>query len=228
MEYKKDFLLLQINDALFPIGGYSHSFGLETYIQKDIVTNGDKAKEYILSRINNSIKYTELLGIKLAYESAKRGNINEILYIDEILTASKIPSEIRTASLKMGSRFAKTIKGCTSYFKTDIFEQYLNTAQNIHHITAYGVLCLSADIDLHKALESFMFAQCSSMVTNCVKAIPLSQSQGQKILSSLFEDMGRIVNEVQYLNDEDFCAACPGFDIRSMEHEDLYSRLYMS
>ena len=32
------------------------------------------------------------------------------LNIDEILTASKIPSEIRTASLKMGSRFVKTIK----------------------------------------------------------------------------------------------------------------------
>ena len=28
------FFLLQVNDALFPIGGYSHSYGLETYIQK--------------------------------------------------------------------------------------------------------------------------------------------------------------------------------------------------
>ena len=26
---KKQFLLLQVNDSLFPIGGYSHSYGLE-------------------------------------------------------------------------------------------------------------------------------------------------------------------------------------------------------
>ena len=125
MNFNRDFLLLQINDALFPIGGYSHSFGLETYIQKNIVTNGEKAKEYILSRINNSIKYTELLGIRLAYNEAENGNINGLLNIDEILTASKIPSEIRLASLKMGSRFVKTINGCKSYFVTDIFEKYV-------------------------------------------------------------------------------------------------------
>ena len=108
MDFNKDFLLLQINDALFPIGGYSHSFGLETYIQKNIVTNGEKAKEYILSRINNSVKYTELLGIRLAYNMAEKADVEGLLNIDEILTASKIPSEIRTASLKMGSRFVKT------------------------------------------------------------------------------------------------------------------------
>ena len=64
MDFNKDFLLLQINDALFPIGGYSHSFGLETYIQKNIVTNGEKEREYILSRISDSVKYTKRCGIR--------------------------------------------------------------------------------------------------------------------------------------------------------------------
>ena len=36
---EKQFYLLQVNDALFPIGGYSHSQGLETYIQRGIVHN---------------------------------------------------------------------------------------------------------------------------------------------------------------------------------------------
>ena len=68
MHNKNDFLLLQINDALFPIGGYSHSYGLETYIQKDIIKNADDAALYIEEKLSNSLFYTELLSVKLAYK----------------------------------------------------------------------------------------------------------------------------------------------------------------
>ena len=44
---EKLFYLLQVNDALFPIGAYSHSQGLETYIQKGIVHDEKTAEEYI-------------------------------------------------------------------------------------------------------------------------------------------------------------------------------------
>lgn len=228
MDFNKDFFLLQINDALFPIGGYSHSFGLETYIQKDIITDGIGAKAYILARLNNSLKYTELLGIRLAYDEAKNQNLEGLFKIDEIFSASKNPSEIRSASLKMGSRFAKTIKNCKTYFSSDIFEKYIANSKAIHHATVYGVACAGANIPIEKALKAFTFSQCSAMITNCVKAIPLSQSEGQKILSELFDEMGIIINDVFKLDKEDFCASSPAFDIRSIEHEELYSRLYMS
>ena len=39
------FFLLQVNDALFPIGGYSHSQGLETYIQQGSVCDEKTAAE---------------------------------------------------------------------------------------------------------------------------------------------------------------------------------------
>ena len=39
------FLLLELNDALFPIGAYAHSYGLETYVQQGLVHDAAKQRE---------------------------------------------------------------------------------------------------------------------------------------------------------------------------------------
>ena len=111
MHNKNDFLLLQINDALFPIGGYSHSYGLETYIQKDIIKNADDAALYIEEKLSNSLFYTELLSVKLAYKYSLSGNVDRLKSLEAKLRAAKTPTDIRLAAQKLGSRFVKTVSG---------------------------------------------------------------------------------------------------------------------
>ena len=102
---QKKFYLLQVNDALFPIGAYSHSQGLETYIQNGIVHDEKTAEEYIKNKIKWNFATTELLSVKLAYESAEAERLEELEELEEILEASRIPMEQRDAVRKMGSRF---------------------------------------------------------------------------------------------------------------------------
>ena len=45
------------------------------------------------------------------------------------------------------------------------------------------------------------------------------------IFHKIFEE---ILNILPKLTIDDLCLSTPGFDIRSMQHETLYSRLYMS
>ena len=46
---KQEFLasLLHISDPTLPIGAYTHSNGLETYIQNGIVNNKQTAQEFV-------------------------------------------------------------------------------------------------------------------------------------------------------------------------------------
>ena len=73
----KEFLLLQINDALFPVGGYSHSYGLETYIQRDLVRNENTALNYVQTYIKQNLLHGDLLAVKLAWEICKENQILE-------------------------------------------------------------------------------------------------------------------------------------------------------
>lgn len=146
---EKQFYLLQVNDALFPIGGYSHSQGLETYIQRGIVHNVDTAREYITHKIKWNLAYTELLAARLAYEAAEKKDLQELLYLEELLEASRIPMEQREAARKMGSRFAKTIEKLgLSISETGIFREYLDARKGkaVNHCCILrSFLCGNAD-----------------------------------------------------------------------------------
>ena len=143
---EKQFYLLQVNDALFPIGGYSHSQGLETYIQRGIVHNVDTAREYITHKIKWNLAYTELLAARLAYEAAEKKDLQELLYLEELLEASRIPMEQREAARKMGSRFAKTIEKLgLSISENGIFREYLDARKGKSLLYLWSFLRRNAD-----------------------------------------------------------------------------------
>lgn len=224
------FFLLQVNDALFPIGGYSHSYGLETYIQKGIVHDEDSAEEFIHKRLEYNFLYNEFLAVRLGWEYAVSGDLTAISRLEEIMEAGKIPRETREASRKLGSRFIKTLSALEIPRENRVFEEYreVRKGKSVHHAVAYGVFCGAAGITREEALEHFLYAQTSAMVTNCVKTIPLSQSSGQKLLSGCYPLLQKLTREVKELGEEWLGLSGPGFDLRCMQHEGLYSRIYMS
>jgi urease accessory protein len=141
-----------------------------------------------------------------------------------------VPREIREAGRKLGSRFVKTVKNMDLPYETDIFRRYCESRQKmtVTHSVVYGVFCAAIGMPYEDVMEHYLYAQTSSMVTNCVKSIPLSQTDGQLLLCrchGLFEEL---LERVGQLTEEDLCLSAPGFDIRCMQHEGLYSRIYMS
>ena len=225
----RQFYLLQVNDALFPVGGYSHSQGLETYIQKGIVRDEKSAARYLLQKLKWNVAYTDLLAVKLAFEAALERKAEELDRLEEVLEASRIPMEQREAVRKMGSRFAKTMMGL-SIKESGIFTQYIEQrkGKNISHSCVYGVFCAAVGLEEQQVLAHYLYAQTSAMVTNCVKTIPLSQSTGQKLLTGCYPVFQEIMEEISHCTMEDLAISAPGFDIRGIQHEKLYSRLYMS
>ena len=220
---KKEFLLLQMNDSLFPIGGYSHSYGLETYIQKGIVHDLHSAGEYIRNRLETSFLYSDLLSLRLAGEAAGQGDLDALEELEDQMDASRIPAEIRDASRKLGNRFAKTLLHMNPEYGKGFFGCYLSRrkGKSVSHPCAYGVFCACAGIAPGDAMAGFLYAQTSAMVTNCVKTIPLSQSDGQELLYGLYPFLEQVLKRAADCGPEMLGASAPGFDLRSIQHEHL-------
>mgnify|MGYP006981379414 FL=1 len=66
------------------------------------------------------------------------------------------------------------------------------------------------------------------MVNHAVKLVPLRQLDGQASLSAAMKNIQCAVKKALDVSLDELGISCPGFDLRSMEHERLYSRIYIS
>lgn len=221
--------LLHLSDPTLPIGGYSHSNGLETYVQHRIVKDDASTEAFVHNMITNNILYNDASFVKLAYEIALSNDIKALVTLDQECAALKAPTEIKQASRKLGIRLQKIFDRQTS---SPIIEEYQAaiTSQDAegHYSITFGLYAALFEIPLHEAIYAFLYNAAVGMVTNAVKLVPLSQLSGQDILYKMQDVIQSTVPKVLAL-DRNLVGLCNiGFDIRCMEHEKLYSRLYMS
>ena len=221
--------LLQLSDPTLPIGGFSHSYGLETYVQQGIVKDKLSAKKFIVQMLEQNVQYTDAAFVSLAFDEACKNELKEILQLDEECTAVKLPKEIRQASQKLGLRVLKIF---SAVCKNELLEQYKTLVQQQktsgNYCIVFGLCASVLQISKQDALNGFYYNAAVGMVTNSVKLIPLGQQDGQELLFSLQPLIHSLVQNSLQPNRELIGLCCTGFDIRCMQHEDLYSRLYMS
>lgn len=219
-----DFLLLHINDSLFPIGSYTHSFGLESYVQLGKIKNKYDAKNYLKAYLHTQVLYTDLLAIKFIKEAHC---LEEVLEIESIITAATSAMQVRNAIQKLGARFIKTIDAMKLEQKA-LFKAYTQASTNPIYVVAYGVFCVAYQLNYQDYLHHYLYAQASQALTNCVKLVPLAQSDGQEILASLHEEFYVLCQKLEYLKKQDLCNNAVASEIKAMQHQYLQTKLYMS
>ena len=136
---------------------------------------------------------------------------------------------MRQASQKLGARLIKIFQAVCNH---DWLNQYAAAIQakqlTGHYCIAFGIIASALQIPKADALTGFYYNAATGFVTNSVKLVPLSQQTGQELLFSLQPLITQLVQNNLKPDKEMIGVCCPGFDIRSMQHEQLYSRLYMS
>jgi urease accessory protein len=221
--------LLQLSDPTLPIGGFAHSAGLETYVQYGIVNDKKTAGNFIVAQLRQNLFYTDAAFVSLAYEAAMKNDEETLLQLDAECTAVKLPREMRVASQKLGLRLLKIfLPLCRDVLAEGYRKNVEKGGAAGHYAIVFGLYAFLLGVQKKEALTAFFYTAAAGMVTNSVKLIPLGQQDGQALLFSLHPLLDEL--SVRSLNPDreliGFC--CTGFDIRSMQHEQLYSRLYMS
>jgi len=98
--------MLQFGDSMFPIGGFAFSGGLESAIQKRVVTDADTLHAFARTAVEQAAA-GDGIAVVWAHRAAAAGDVAELVRIDERVYARKLSGETRAMSVRMGKKFAE-------------------------------------------------------------------------------------------------------------------------
>lgn len=221
--------LLHLVDPTLPIGGFNHSNGLETFVQQRVVESKATLEEYVQTQLLQNWIYNDGAYLSLAFDAMATHDFDRLCELDWELSATKVARESREGSFKLGVRLLKIFIRYENHPVLTAYQQAISEKRVQGYFPiVFAMVAQAMGLTKADTLYAFYYNAAVGAITNGVKLIPLSQMDGQDILFGLRQPLQQAV-ELSLNPDLDWLGtATLANDIRAMQHEQLYTRLYMS
>lgn len=221
--------LFQLCDSNFPSGGFSHSFGLETYIQEDRVHDPETFSQWLSLYLKEQMVTADGFAIKLAYEALEENNLDEIWRLDRLLTIQNMSRETREGTRFMGRSLVKIATTIYDSEMIDLYSQRIKDKKCFAHpAILFALAGHHLKINRDTTILYYMYSTIINLVQNAVRAIPIGQTAGQQIISDFHPKLTKAVEAIRSLDEDDFGTIAPGIEMAQLEHEYVTVRIFMS
>jgi len=218
--------LLQLASPALPIGAYSYSQGLEWMIDSGAIRDSGTARRWVGDMLDNVVADGEAAVLWRLLAAIQCGDTQSFRNWNAWHRASRESRELRAETEQMGGSLVK--------LATDIDlmdEAGIELASSIAPITlpaAFALACHALDVRSEIAVTGYVMSWLENQVLVAVKALPLGQVAGQRMLLELAGRIPAVVARASTLDDDDVVSFAPGLALASARHEAQYSRLFRS
>jgi urease accessory protein len=202
--------LLQLASPTLPVGAYSYSGGLEAACEAGIVTDAASAEHWIGDVLEFSMARMEA---PVLFRMMKDQNWNEFFL------ASRESAELRAETVQMGYSLNRLFKDL-GLGEVPVEEPSFPAA--------FAYAAAQWKIEPEAALQAYLWAWIENQVMAALKAVPLGQTDGQRMLLSLGSRIEGLVKKAMQMKDDEIGNFAPNLALLSARHETQYSRIFRS
>lgn len=221
--------LFQLCDSNFPTGSFSQSFGLETYIQKDLVNDAESFIDWLKVYLHEQLSYADGLAARMVYDALDNEQWDRVWELDRIVTVQNLARESRDGSQRMGDRMLSIAESIYDIPHLSTYQQHIKNKKAFGHpAIVFTMVGHYLQVDKETTILYYLYSTVVSLVQNAVRAIPLGQTAGQKIIYAFQHELQQATEKIMHLSEEEFGVVSPGLELSQMQHERVGIRIFSS
>lgn len=218
--------LMWLASPALPVGGFSYSEALETAVDSGRVTGEAQASRWLRDQLQLALGRSELPLLAQAIAAWRAGDAARVRMLNDWVLATRESRELRAQAEQMGRSLVEWLKNRAVPDERVAVLAALPPAPSWP--VAFALAAAQTGAPTREALLAFAFGWAENLVQAALKAVPLGQSAGQRILAALVEDIPPAVERALAMGDHERQAFAPMLAILSAQHETQYSRLFRS
>ncbi len=223
--------LMWLASPALPVGAFSYSESLEAAVDSQQVANETQVQAWLLDQLALAQARADLPVAAAAHaafsQNDAQSDAERLQVLNDWVLHTRESAELRQQTLQTGRSMAAWLGQRMGV--ADARWQLLNTlAPAPTWPLAFALAALHAGANARDALLAMAFGWAENMVQAAVKAVPLGQSAGQRVLQALVDALPGHIEQALALADDERQAFAPMLAILSAQHEHQYSRLFRS
>ena len=218
--------LIWLASPALPVGGFSYSEVLEAAVDRAGVLDEGSAQQWLRDQLHLCLARSDLPAIAQAIPAWRAGDVGRINALNKWVLHTRESSELRLQTEQMGRSMMDWLR--TQHAGDALLQERTRLCASPSYPLASALALSLTQACTHNCLLSYAFGWAENMTQAAVKALPLGQSAGQRILAQLATEIPQAVAQALLVQDDKRQAFAPMLAILSAQHETQYSRLFRS
>ncbi len=211
-----------------PIGAFSYSEVLEAAVEHGLV-HDDVSAGHWLSQQLKLLARGDLAAIAQGIAAWRAGDGPALRELARWLRITRDGAEARLQGEQMGQSLLGWLRGqpMASAAQLALLGECLD-GQPAHYAFVMSLALSTVDVPIDQALSSQAFGWAENQVQAALKAVPLGQTAGQRVLTRLAREIPAAVAEAVATPPARRQLFAPMLSVLAARHETQYSRLFRS
>jgi len=218
--------LMRLASPALPVGGFSYSEALEAAVDGGGVTDEASAAAWLSDQLHLGLARADLPLVAAAHAAWVAHDPSRVAALNEWMLTTRETSELRAQSEQTGRSMLEWLRQHGS--GDDRVATLAALRPSPTWPIAFALAAVQTGAAARESLLAYGASWAENQVQAALKAVPLGQSAGQRILARLASELPPLADAALTMPDEQRQAFSPLLAIRSAQHETQYSRLFRS